>query len=51
MSIASERGSHTLEEEASHGYAGILMLSLMFSFFAVQNYTGLETWQVRNTAA
>jgi hypothetical protein len=46
-----ERSSYTLEEESSHGYAGILLLSLIFSFSALQTYTGLETWQVRNAAA
>mmetsp|Transcript_8107 Transcript_8107/g.26089 ORF Transcript_8107/g.26089 Transcript_8107/m.26089 type:complete len:140 (-) Transcript_8107:2257-2676(-) len=45
MSVAMERGSHTLEEEASHGYAGIFLLSLIFSFGALQSYTGLETWK------
>uniref|UniRef100_A0A7S3W893 Uncharacterized protein n=1 Tax=Strombidinopsis acuminata TaxID=141414 RepID=A0A7S3W893_9SPIT len=45
MTVQLERGSHTLEEESAHGYAGILLLSLVFSFSGLQTYTGLETWQ------
>jgi len=42
-----ERGSHTQEEESAHGYAGMILLALVFSGTWLNDNSTLPWWQVR----